>query len=85
MGAYSLLEDGGETIGAVVRTKEGVKPIFVSIGHKIDLENSIKVVLDCCRGYRLPEPSRLAHNFVEEMKEGKADRKAVDKQMSLGF
>ncbi|MCD5390332.1 deoxyribonuclease V [candidate division NPL-UPA2 bacterium] len=85
VGAYSLLEDGGETIGAVVRTKEGVKPIFVSIGHKTDLESSIKMVLDCGRGYRLPEPSRLAHNFAEEIKGGKVDLKVTDEQMSLGF
>ncbi len=85
VGAYSLLEDGAETIGAVVRTKEGVKPVFVSIGHKTDLEHSIKMVLDCGRGYRLPEPSRLAHNFVKEIKEEKADLKVTDEQMSLGF
>ena len=51
----------GETIGAALRTKSGTKPIFVSIGHKVDLESAVYWVLECCRGYRLPEPTRLAH------------------------
>jgi len=60
-GDYAKLFDGEEVIGAVVRTRKNVKPVYISIGHKIDLETSIKIVLDCCRGYRLPEPTRLAH------------------------
>ncbi len=60
-GSYTEVVDNGETIGVALRTKLGVKPIYVSIGHKIDLENAIHWVLQCCRGYRLPEPSRLAH------------------------
>jgi len=60
-GSYTEVTDNGETIGAALRTKLGVKPVYVSIGHKIDLENAIHWVLQCCRGYRLPEPSRLAH------------------------
>jgi deoxyribonuclease V len=60
-GASSPLTDGGEVIGAVVRTKSGVKPVFVSVGHLIDLGSSVARVLECCRGYRIPEPTRLAH------------------------
>ena len=60
-GDFTGILDGDEVIGAVLRTKNGVKPIFVSIGHKIDLEAAITWVLRCCRGYRLPEPTRLAH------------------------
>jgi deoxyribonuclease V len=61
-GRYSsIMDDRGEIIGAVLRTKSGVKPLFISIGHKIDLASSIQWVLQCCRGYRLPEPTRLAH------------------------
>jgi len=60
-GSYTEVVDNGETIGAALRTKLGVKPVYVSIGHKIDLENAIHWVLQCCQGYRLPEPSRLAH------------------------
>ena len=57
-----------ETIGAVVRTRDGVKPVFVSVGHLIDLESSIRLVLSCCTRYRLPEPTRLAHNLATRMK-----------------
>ena len=60
-GSYTELKDNGEVIGAVLRTKTGVKPLYVSIGHMIDLTAAVKWVLNCCRGYRLPEPSRLAH------------------------
>ncbi len=60
-GSYTEVIDRGETIGVGLRTKLGVKPVYVSIGHKIDLQAAIYWVLECCRGYRLPEPTRLAH------------------------
>jgi deoxyribonuclease V len=60
-GSYTELLDNSEVIGAVVRTKAGVKPVYVSIGHMIDLPSAVSLVLKCCRGYRLPEPTRLAH------------------------
>jgi deoxyribonuclease V len=60
-GSYAEVVDKGETIGVALRTKAGVKPIYVSIGHKVDLEAAIYWVMNCCRGYRLPEPTRLAH------------------------
>ena len=60
-GAWVPLIDSGETIGAVVRTRPAVKPVYVSIGHRVDLETAIRYVLATSRGYRLPEPCRLAH------------------------
>jgi deoxyribonuclease V len=63
-GSYSLLLDGDETIGAVVRTRAGVKPVFVSTGHRVDLLTAIRYVLACCRGYRLPETTRRAHRLA---------------------
>jgi deoxyribonuclease V len=60
-GSYAEVKDKGETIGVALRTKLGVKPIYVSIGHKVDLQTAIHWVMKCCRGYRLPEPTRLAH------------------------
>ena len=60
-GGYTELVDGGEVIGVALRTKSGVNPVYVSIGHRIDLPSAIYWVLECCRGYRLPEPTRLAH------------------------
>ena len=60
-GSHTELLDNGELIGAALRTKYRVKPIYVSVGHKIDLESALQLVIKCCRGYRLPEPTRLAH------------------------
>ena len=60
-GSYAEIVDRGETIGVALRTRPGVKPIYVSIGHKIDLQAAIYWVMKCCRNYRLPEPTRLAH------------------------
>ena len=60
-GSYAEVVERGEIIGVALRTKLGVKPIYVSIGHKVDLQTAIYWVLKCCRGYRLPEPTRLAH------------------------
>ena len=73
-GSRTELLDNGEVIGAAVRTKTGVKPVYVSIGHMIDLEGAINWVEACCRGYRLPEPTRLAHQaaggFLRENSRG---------------
>ena len=44
-----------------MRTRDGVRPLYVSPGHKVSLERAVRVVLECGRGYRLPEPTRLAH------------------------
>jgi deoxyribonuclease V len=63
-GSSSFLMDGAERIGAAVRTRRGVKPVFVSIGHRIDLSTSIEYILRCCRRYRLPEPIRWAHQVA---------------------
>jgi deoxyribonuclease V len=60
-GSISDLTDNDEIIGRVIRTKSDVKPLYISVGHKISLENAAHWVSACCRGYRLPEPSRLAH------------------------
>jgi deoxyribonuclease V len=62
-GSTAYLTDAGETIGAVVRTRTGVKPVFVSIGHRMDLDSCIRIVLESCRGYRLPEPLRRADHL----------------------
>lgn len=60
-GSYAEILDNGEVIGAALRTKLGVSPIYVSIGHKVNLEAAIDLVLRCCMDKRLPEPTRLAH------------------------
>ena len=60
-GSRADLIDRDEVIGSVLRTRTGVKPLFVSAGHRIGLAEAEAWVLHCCRGYRLPEPTRLAH------------------------
>lgn len=65
-GNYSYLIDRGETIGAAVRTRRGVKPVYVSVGNRVDLQDSIHIVLTCCRGYRLPEPIRRADSLARD-------------------
>ena len=60
VGDYSELYHRGELIGAALRTREGVKPVYISVGHKIDLTTAISYVLRCGKGYRLPEPTRWA-------------------------
>ena len=65
-GSISYLTDGEETIGAVVRTRTAVKPVFASIGHLMDLNDSIQIILKSCRGYRLPEPIRRADHLSRE-------------------
>ncbi len=71
-GSRSPLLYRGQVIGSVVRTKARTLPVFVSPGHRIDLESSVRLVLGCCRGYRLPEPTRLAHLYVNEVRRGAA-------------
>ncbi len=66
--SYSFLREDNEVIGAVLRTKEDVSPVFISPGHKIDLKSSIEIVLKCLRGYRLPEPTRQAHLLVNRLR-----------------
>ncbi|MCU0498785.1 MAG: deoxyribonuclease V [Anaerolineae bacterium] len=61
-GGYSELRDRDEVIGAVLRTRDRVKPVFISPGHLIDLPSAIAITLACTRKYRLPEPIRQAHH-----------------------
>jgi len=60
-GRQAWLIDRGEVIGMVLRTRSGARPLYISTGHEISLEESVRWTLACTRGYRLPEPSRLAH------------------------
>jgi deoxyribonuclease V len=60
----------GETIGRVVRTREGVSPVYVSVGNGIDLGSAVDLVLACCTRYRLPESTRQAHNAANRLRRG---------------
>jgi deoxyribonuclease V len=67
-GSILPLVEGNRTVGMVVRTRDGVRPLYVSPGHEIDLDTSVKIVLSLCRGYRIPEPLRQAHIFVNQLR-----------------
>lgn len=70
-GAFSPLMDRGEQVGMVLRTKDGTRPLFVSVGHKVDLAGARELVLACCTKYRLPEPTRQADIEVAKRKRGR--------------
>jgi len=61
-GGFSDLVDHGEVIGAVLRTKVNVKPVYISPGHLADLATSVELIMRCTSKYRLPDPIRAAHN-----------------------
>jgi len=60
-GSHAPLTVDGEEVGALLRTRKGAKPVWVSPGHLVGIEGSVQLVLSTCRGRRLPEPTRLAH------------------------
>jgi deoxyribonuclease V len=64
MGGWTALEDNGEVIGVVLRTRAGVKPVYVSVGHRIGLATAIDYVMRCTTRYRLPETTRHAHRLA---------------------
>lgn len=66
-GAWVPLRQDDEIIGAVVRTRTNVKPIFVSIGHRINLPSAVELVLRCTPRYRLPETTRRAHRLASTL------------------
>lgn len=63
-GNWTVLHDRGETIGAVLRTRPRVKPLYISPGHRISLESAIAWVMHCTTRYRLPEPTRLSDKLA---------------------
>jgi deoxyribonuclease V len=67
-GARAPLMHEGEVIGTVLRTRDGVRPVYVSVGHRMSLRGAERLVLACSAGYRLPEPTRLADILVASVK-----------------
>lgn len=81
-GAWSPMRDRGEIVGAALRTKDRVNPVFVSPGHLLDLQTAIALTLQCDGGYRVPEPTRRAHLLVNALRRGE---QPATGQLNLGF
>lgn len=60
-GSTAAIEHDGDVVGMAVRTRANVRPVYVSIGHRVDLAAAVSWVMNCSRGHRIPEPTRLAH------------------------
>lgn len=73
-GAISPLVEGEEEVGRAVRTRTGVRPVFVSVGHRVDLDTAVEVVLASAPKYRVPEPIRRADRLVGRMRRGEDER-----------
>jgi deoxyribonuclease V len=79
-GSASPMIDRGEVVGAALRTKDRVAPVYISPGHLADIPSSVDLMLRCVRGfgttkgskYRIPDPTRLAHLFVNALRRGEA-------------
>lgn len=69
-GCATELVHRGEVVGRVLRTRERVSPVYVSVGNRIDLRSSVELVLACCGRYRLPESTRQAHNAANRLRRG---------------
>jgi len=67
-GAWTLLEDHGERIGAALRTRAGSRPMYISSGHRVSLERALALVIEACDGKRVPRPTRRADRYVAEIK-----------------
>jgi deoxyribonuclease V len=71
-GSRSPLVLDGETVGTVLRTRDRVKPVFVSPGHRIDREGAVELVERCLTGVRLPETTRRAHQLVNRVRKAES-------------
>ena len=78
--AQSPMYDKGEIIGTALRSKKNCNPIYISPGHRISMEQSVEVIKNCIKGYRIPEPTRQAHNLVNKVR---VDDGGTDAQMNL--
>ena len=72
-GATMPLEDKNEVIGTVLRTKRKCKPVYISPGHLVTMQESISIIINCVAGYRIPEPTRMAHLLVNRIRIAGAD------------
>jgi len=83
-GSYTELIDHEEVVGAALRTCDDVSPVFVSVGHRVTLDDAIQLVMQTSKGYRIPEPTRQAHLLVNALRrEERASKSASSSQEFL--
>lgn len=83
-GATADIVDRGEVVGRAVRTRRGVKPLYVSIGHLMDLDTAVDVVLRLCTGYREPETTRRTHQLVNRLRRTASIERDAERAMRKG-
>jgi deoxyribonuclease V len=84
VGSWTPLVDKNETVGAAFRTREGVKPVYMSQGHRISLESAINFARSVTDGFRIPRPTREADHFVEAVKRGEFKQRSGTKKSAVG-
>ncbi len=84
VGDFAPLRAGGETIGVALRTREGTKPLFVSAGYRVTLEQAVEVTLGCLRGYRQPEPTRAADHLATLTRRAETQTEATSARTPAG-
>lgn len=70
-GSTAEIKKNDEVLGLALRTRENVKPVYISVGHRVDLPSAIRITLASGKGYRLPEPARQAHLLTQKIKSKK--------------
>jgi deoxyribonuclease V len=78
-GSTSPLVDKGEEVGVVFRTRDQVRPIYVTIGHRVSLESAVRIVAQCVDGFRIPKPTREADHWVRELRRAYQAARQEDK------
>ena len=67
-GSTAPLVDKGEKVGVALRTRDQVKPIYVTVGHRVSLESAVRIVAQCLDGFRIPKPTREADHWVRDLR-----------------
>lgn len=78
--AQSLMYDRDQVVGVALRTKKNCNPIFISPGHRVSMQQSVDIIKNCIKGYRIPEPTRQAHLLVNKVR---VDDGGNDSQLSM--
>jgi deoxyribonuclease V len=82
-GSTAALVDKGEQVGVVLRTRDRVRPIYVTIGHRVSLESAVRIVAQCLDGFRIPKPTREADHWVRDLRRAYQKSSAISPRLSV--